>query len=126
MVGIPLVMMNQNFNNRLEYGEKAEEHFYNIFKQNNILSYRSVGQSEVGDIWLPNLKSPHGKGFYLELKTKLMRWAYPDTGFDLSVAKNYWNNLINGNDTLIIFIDKQNGIYANFVRKLFNRYLVKK
>jgi len=126
MVGIPLEMMNQNFNNRLEYGEKAEQHFYNLFIQNNILAYISNGQSEVGDIWLPNLKSNIGKGFYLELKTKPMRWAYPDTGFDLSVAKNYWNNLINGNDTLIIFIDKQNGIYGNFVSILFNKYPDKK
>jgi len=126
MVGIPLVMMNQNFNNRLEIGKKAEQHFYNLFIQNNILAYISNGQSEVGDIWLPNLKSNIGKGFYLELKTKLMRWAYPDTGFDLSVAKNYWNNLINGNDTLIIFIDKQNGIYGNFVSNLFNKYPDKK
>ena len=126
MVGIHLEMMNQNFNNRLEYGEKAEQHFYNLFIQNNILAYISNGQSEVGDIWLPNLKSNIGKGFYLELKTKLMRCHYPDTGFNLSVAKNYWNNLINGNDTLIIFIDKQNGIYGNFVSNLFNKYPDKK
>ena len=66
MVGIPLVMMNQNFNNRLEIGKKAEQHFYNLFIQNNILAYISNGQSEVGDIWLPNLKSNIGKGFYLE------------------------------------------------------------
>lgn len=121
MVGIPSVMMNQNFNNRLEIGKKAEQHFYNLFIQNNILAYISYGQSEVGDIWLPNLKSNIGKGFYLELKTKLMRWAYPDTGFDLSVAKNYWYNFIYGIDTLIVFIDKQNGIYGNFVSNLFNK-----
>lgn len=121
MTGIPLGMMNQNFNNRLEYGEKAEQHFYNLFIQNNILAYISNGQSEVGDIWLPNLVSNIGKGFYLELKTKQMRNAYPDTGFNLSVAENYWNNLIDGNDTLIVFIDKQNGIYGDFVSNLFNK-----
>lgn len=126
MVGIPSEMMNQNFNNRLVYGEKAEQHFYNLFIQNNILAYISNGQSEVGDIWLPNLVSNTGKGFYLELKTKQMRSAYPDTGFNLSVAENYWNNLINGNDTLIIFIDKQNGIYGNFVSNLFYKYPDKK
>lgn len=126
MAGIPSEMMNQNFNNRLELGKKAEEHFYNLFKQNNILAYISNGQSEVGDIWLPNLVSNIGKGFYLELKTKQMRSAYPDTGFNLSVAENYWNNLINGNDTLIIFIDKKNGIYGNFVSNLFYKYPDKK
>ena len=118
MVGIPLEMMNQNFSYRLDYGLKAEDHFYNLFKQNNILAYRSFGQSEVGDIWLPNLKSPHGKGFYLELKTKKLRDKFPDTGFSLSVAKNYHDNILNGKDTLIIFIDKKNGIYGNFFSNL--------
>jgi len=118
MVGIPSEMMNQNFSGRLDYGLKAEEHFYNLFKQNNILAYTSFGQSEVGDIWLPNLKSPHGKGFYLELKTKVLRDQFPDTGFNLSVAKNYQDNILNGKDTLIIFIDKKNGIYGNFFSNL--------
>ena len=122
MVGIPSEMMNQNFSGRLDYGLKAEEHFYNLFKQNNILAYTSFGQSEVGDIWLPNLKSPHGKGFYLELKTKVLRDQFPDTGFNLSVAKNYQDNILNGKDTLIIFIDKKNGIYGNFFSNLFTNF----
>lgn len=122
MVGIPLEMTYQNFSFRLDYGLKAEEHFYNLFKQNNILAYRSFGQSEVGDIWLPNLKSPHGKGFYLELKTKEMRKYYPDTGFNLSVANNYFDNLLNNKDTLIIFIDKQYGVYGNFASVLFKPF----
>ena len=79
MAGIPLEMMNQNFNNRLEQGEKAEKHFYNLFIQNNILAYTSYGQSEVGDIWLPNLKSNIGKGFYLELKTNLSYSCIPSS-----------------------------------------------
>ena len=119
MIGTPLEMMTQNFSNRLHYGLKAEEHFYNLFKQNNILAYRSSGQREVGDIWLPNLKSPHSKGFYLELKTKELRIKYPDTGFNLSVASNYYDNLLSGKDTLIIFIDKQHGVYGNFFSNLF-------
>ena len=115
-------MMNQNFNKKLQKGLIAEKHFYNLFIENNILAYISDNQSEIGDIWLPRLKSNIGTGFYLELKTKVKRVAYPDTGFNCNVAKNYYDNLLNGNDTLIVFIDKENGIYGNFASNLFGTF----